>query len=199
MSKRFKIFFLFAACLLFASGVAQALTLTQAKIMALQKNHDIRVWMLGVDAARGEHKSRSGVYDPEVSFMVSYLDTKTPIPSALIEDGIINAEVLSFGSELSGRLPTGTFYKLYDLEVSKTETDSPLESLSPSWAASLGFSVGQELLRGFDIASNRVSVVLSRKDRDISVYEFERVVSKTLFDLEKKLLGSSGRGSRPRS
>ena len=51
--------------------------------------------------------------------MASYADTKTPTPSALIEDGLINAEVFSFGSELSGRLPTGTFYKLYDLEVSK--------------------------------------------------------------------------------
>ena len=189
ISKRLKIFMVFAACFLFASGGATALTLTQAKIMALEKNHDIRVWMLGVDAARGEHKSRSGVYDPEISFKASYADTKTPTPSALIEDGLINAEVFSFGSELSGMLPTGTFYKLYDLEVSKTETDSPLEGLSPSWAASLGFSVGQELLRGFDIDSNRVSVVLSRKDRDISVYEFERVVSKTLFDLERNYWG----------
>ena len=119
MSKRFKVLLVFAACFLFASGGATALTLTQAKIMALEKNHDIRVWMLGVDAARGEHKSRSGVYDPEVSFKASYADTKNPTPSALIEDGIINAEVFSFGSELSGMLPTGTFYKLYDLEVSK--------------------------------------------------------------------------------
>lgn len=189
MSKRFKIFLLLATCLLYASVGAQALTLTQAKIMALEKNHDIRVWMLGVDAARGEHRSRQGVYDPEISFMASYADTKTPVSSPFIEDGIINAEVLSFGSELSGVLPTGTFYRLYDLEVSRTESDSPLESLSPSWAASLGFSVGQELLRGFDIASNRVSVVLSRKDRDISVYEFERMVTRTLFDLEKSYWG----------
>ncbi len=189
MSKHLKTFLVVVACFLFASGGATALTLTQAKIMALEKNHDIRVWMLGVDAARGEHKSRQGVYDPEVSFMASYADTKPPPPSALIEDGLINAEVFSFGSELSGRLPTGTFYKLYDLEVSKTETDSPLEGLSPSWAVSLGFSVGQELLRGFDIASNRVSVVLSRKDRDISVYEFKRVVAKTLFDLERSYWG----------
>ena len=189
MSKRFRIFLVFVACLLFASGWAEALTLTQAKIMALEKNHDIRVWMLGVDAARGEHKSRKGTYDPEISFMASYADTKTPTSSSLIEDGIINAEALSFGSELSGKLPTGTFYKLYDLEVSRTETDSPIDSLSPSWSASLGFSVGQELLRGFDIASNRVSVVLSRKDKNISVYEFERVVAKTLFDLEKSYWG----------
>ncbi len=189
MSKRLKVFFVFAACFLFPSGGAESLTLTQAKIMALEKNHDIRVWMLGVDAARGEHKSRKGIYDPEVSFMASYTDTKVPTPSSLIEDGIINADVFSFGSELSGKLPTGTFYKLYDLEVSRTETDSPIEGLSPSWAASLGFSVGQELLRGFDIASNRVSVVLSRKDRNISVYEFERVVAKTLFDLEKSYWG----------
>ena len=189
MSKHFKVCLFFTACFFFASGGASALTLTQAKIMALEKNHDIRVWMLGVDAARGEYKSRRGVYDPEISFMASYADTKTPTPSSFIQDGIINAEVFSFGSELSGKLPTGTFYKLYDLEVSKTETDSPLESLSPSWAASLGFSVGQELLRGFDIASNRVSVVLSRKDRDISVHEFERVVTKTLFDLEKSYWG----------
>ena len=80
MSKRLKIFMVFAACFLFASVGATALTLTQAKIMALEKNHDIRVWMLGVDAARGEHKSRSGVYDPEISFKASYADTKTPHP-----------------------------------------------------------------------------------------------------------------------
>ena len=189
MSKRFNIFLVFAVCFLFASGGATALTLTQAKIMALEKNHDIRVWKLGVDAARGEHKSKKGAYDPEISFMASYVDTRVPTSSSLIEDGITNAEVFSFGSELSGRLPTGTFYKLYDLEVSRTETDSPIDSLSPSWAASLGFSVGQEFLRGFDIASNRVSVVLSRKDKKISVYEFERVVAKTLFDLEKNYWG----------
>ena len=189
MSKRFKIFLVFVACFLFAPVGADSLTLTQAKIMALKKNHDIRVWMLGVDAARGEHKSRQGVYDPEISFMASYADTTNPTASAFIEDGIVNAEVFSFGSELSGKLPTGTFYKLYDLEVSRAETDSPLESLSPSWSASLGFSVGQELLRGFDIASNRVSVVLSRKDRDISIYEFERMVAKTLFDLERSYWG----------
>ena len=80
MSKHLKTFLVFAACFIFASGGALALTLTQAKIMALQKNHDIRVWMLGVDAARGEHKSRSGVYDPEVSFKASYADTKKPHP-----------------------------------------------------------------------------------------------------------------------
>ena len=69
MSKRFKIFLVFVACFFFAPVGADSLTLTQAKIMALEKNHDIRVWMLGVDAARGEHKSRQGVYDPEISFM----------------------------------------------------------------------------------------------------------------------------------
>ena len=189
MLRRFRIFLVFAACFFFFPTAAGTLTLTQAKIMALEKNHDIRVWMLGVDAARGEHKSRKGTYDPEISFMASYADTKTPTSSSLIEDGIINAEVFSFGSELSGKLPTGTFYKLYDLEVSRTESDSPIDSLSPSWAASLGFSVGQELLRGFDIASNRVSVVLSRKDKNISVHEFEHVVAKTLFDLEKSYWG----------
>ena len=190
MSKRFRIFAVFAACFLLVLEGAYALTLTQAKIMALEKNHDIRVWMLGVDAARGEHKSARGAYDPEVSFMASYLDTKTPTASSFVENGIVNSEVFSMGSELSGRLPTGTFYKLYDLEVSKTDTDSPLESINPSWVASLGFSVGQELLRGFDISTNRVSVVLSRKNRDISVYEFNRVVAKTLFDLEKSYWGA---------
>ncbi len=185
MSRCIRVFLVSATFFLLASGGAQSLTLTQAKIMALEKNHDIRVWMLGVDAARGEYKSRQGVYDPEISFTTSYADRKTPVASSLIEGGIINAEVLSFGSELSGVLPTGTFYKLYDLEVSRTRTDSPLESLSPSWAASLGFSVGQELLRGFDMTLNKISVVLSKKNKDISVYEFERMVTKTLFDLER--------------
>ena len=54
--------------------------------MALEKNHDTRVWMLGVNAARGGHKSRQGVYDPERSFMASYANTKIPAPSSLIED-----------------------------------------------------------------------------------------------------------------
>ena len=80
MSKHLKTFLVFAACFVFASGGATALTLTQAKIMALEKNHDIRIWMLGVDAARGEHKSRSGVYDPEVSFHGLLLGHQDPYP-----------------------------------------------------------------------------------------------------------------------
>ncbi len=186
MLKLFKISPVFLLIFLFAcQSWGVQLTLAQAKIIVLEKNHDVRVWMLGVDAARGELKSKKGVYDPELSFGTSYIDAKTPTASAFIETGIITANKFSFGSELSGRLPTGTFYRLYDLEVSKTETSSPVESLNPLWEASLGFSVGQELLRGFDISSNRVSVVISKKNRDISVHEFRRMVSKTLFSLER--------------
>lgn len=180
------IFFALAATFLFSPACfALELTLERAKIIALENNRDVKVGMRSVDSARGELTSRKGAYDPSFTFSASYRDAKTPTTITFIEDEEISEKILSFGSELSGKLPTGTFYKLYDLDVRRTETNSPLESLSPVWNASLGFSVGQELLRGFGLDSDRVSVTVSSRDRDISVYEFERVVASTLFEVEK--------------
>ncbi len=184
MLKFLNIFLVFSVALSFAYE-AISLTLTEAKIMALEKNYDITVWKFGVDSARGDYKSKKGVYDPVLSFGGSYSDIKSPTANAITEETEISSQILSFGTELSGKLPTGTSYKIFDLDVKKTESPYSLNSLDPFWEASLGFSVGQELLRGLGLDQDRLSVVLSRKDKDISEHEFERVVAETLFGVEK--------------
>ncbi len=186
MRRKLHILFVSAAALLLApSAGGLELTLERAKMLALENNRDVRIEMSNVAAARGDLREKKGAFDPVLDFTSSYRDAKIPTNSTLIEDGRERRKVFAFGSELSGRLPTGTFYRLYDLDARRTETDSPLESLSPSWNASLGFSVGQEILRGFPLGSNGVSVAVSRRDRNMSVHEFSRVVSRTLHEVER--------------
>ena len=157
MRRKLHILFVSAAALLLApSAGGLELTLEHAKMLALENNRDVRIEMSNVVAARGDLREKKGAFDPVLDFTSSYRDAKIPTNSTLIEDGRERRKVFAFGSELSGRLPTGTFYRLYDLDAGRTETDSPLESLSPSWNASLGFSVGQEILRGFPLGSNGV-------------------------------------------
>lgn len=186
MPRKLHIFLASAAALLLAPAAGGLdLTLERAKILALENNRDVRIEMRNVDAARGDLQEKKGAFDPVLGFSSSYRDAKIPTNNTLIEDGIERRKVFSFGSELSGRLPTGTSYRLYDLDARRTETDSPLESLSPSWNASLGFSVGQELLRDFLQDSDGVSVAVSRRDRNMSAHEFSRVVSRTLHEVER--------------
>ncbi len=184
MPRLLNIFLVFSTVLFFAHE-AVSLTLAEAKITALRKNYDVAVWRLGVDAARGDYRSKKGVYDPVLSFGGSYSDIKSPTANAITEETEINSKILSFGTELSGKLPTGTSYKIFELDVKKTESPYSLNSLDPFWEASLGFSVGQELLRGLGLDRDRLSVVLSRRNKDISEHEFERVVAETLFGVEK--------------
>ena len=70
------------------------------------------------------------------------------------------------------------------MSLTRAETNSPIESLSPSLSTSLSFSIGQELLQNFGKTVNETPLYIAKKNVDISVKQLELTISDVLFNLE---------------
>lgn len=160
------------------------LTLQDARLMALERNRDIQIQKENIAISGGEIISREGEFDPVFNLAASYTDSRTPTVSTFIESGSIDQEVIGIESGLSGKLSTGTFYEVLNFSVNRSETNSPIESLSPNISANLSFSIGQELLRNFGKDVNLTFLRVAREDMDISYDEYEKIISDVLLNVE---------------
>ena len=168
----------------FADNDVMNLTLEQAKTLALEKNRDIQIQQKNVEIAGGEITKQEGAFDPLLFLSGSYTDSQTPTVSTFIESGSIEQKISGLESGISGDLSTGTYYNLFNISLTRTETNSPIESLSPNLFADLSFTVGQELLRNFGRDVNLTFVRNAKKDEKISSSNLERTVSDVLFGVE---------------
>lgn len=160
------------------------LSLEDAKLMALEQNRAIQLQKQNIVIAEGEVTSQKGTFDPVFDFTTAYTDSQTATVSTFVESGSIDQQVLNMESGLSGRLPTGTFYDVLNFTVTRTETNSPVESLSPNVYANLGFSIGQDILKNFGTDINTTFIRAARRDKDISYEEFERTVADVIVEVE---------------
>ena len=87
---------------------------------------------------------------------------------------------------LDGYLPTGNYYKIFNFEIDKTETDLGSSAISPRCDTDLKFTLGQNLLKDFGPKINNAKILIAQRNSKISKIELERVISKTILDVEKK-------------
>ena len=125
-----------------------------------------------------------GAFDPFFTLTSTYSDIQSPTVSTFVESGEVTQKDFTIENSITGRLSTGTFYDLYNLSLTRSETNSPIESLSPSLSSSLSFSIGQELLKNFGREVNETPLFLAKKNVDISVKQLELTISDVLFNLE---------------
>lgn len=162
------------------------LTLEKAKIIALENNPDIKIQKKNLEMSNAEIIKEKGIYDPLLSFETSYSTADIPTASTFIDSGTINEDIYNFGGGFSGRLPTGTNYDLFQFDVTRTDTDSPVESLSPNYETSLSFSIAQDLLKDFGIDVNNTQINIAKDNKDISINELNNVISETLLNVERE-------------
>jgi outer membrane protein TolC len=160
------------------------LSLQDAKRIALENNRDIQIERKNVEISLGEIKTQKGIFDPVLNLSSSYTDAEIPTASTFIASSTINEKEFSAESGIEGTLPTGTFYNFLNFSVTRTKTDSPIETLSPSWFTSLSFSIGQELLRNFGLDVNLTPITVARRSSEISVKELEATISDILLNVE---------------
>ena len=160
------------------------LSLEEAKIIALENNRDIKIQKESIEFSEGDVTKEKGAFDPFFILTTSYSDVQSPTVSTFVESGEITEKDFSIENSISGRLSTGTFYDLYNLSLTRSETNSPIESLSPSLSTSLSFSIGQELLQNFGKEINETPLFIAKKNVDISVKQLELTISDVLFELE---------------
>lgn len=160
------------------------LTLNDALKIALKNNKDILVQEKNVASSLAEILKRRGVFDPLLELSISFTDAESPTASTFISSGSVNEKVLDFSGGISGKLPTGTFYDLAKLQLTRTDTDSPIEVLSPNTISSLQFTVGQEILRDFGFQPNLAQVNIAVRSQQISQKELRITISNTLFGVQ---------------
>ncbi|GIW46943.1 MAG: transporter [Deltaproteobacteria bacterium] len=161
-----------------------SLSLQEAKRIALENNRDIQIVRKSLDISRGDIKAQKGIFDPIFNLNLSFTDAQEPTASTFIPSGSISIKEFNTQSGISGTLPTGTFYNLFNFSITRTTTDSPIETLSPNWTTNLSFTIGQELLRNFGLDVNLTPITVAKISSDISQKELEAVISNILLNVE---------------
>ncbi len=169
-----------------ATAGAMDLSLKDAIGIALENNRDIQIEKENVVVSEGEIGTQKGAFDPILNISSFYNDGETPTVNTFIPDGTVNQQEFGISGNVEGRFSTGTFYDVFNVSSTRTDTDSPLDDLSPSWFNNVTFSVGQELLRNFGVDVNNAFVITARRSNRISMKEFENVVTNTLLEVERR-------------
>ncbi len=170
------------------TGTAGALDLSvqDAISIALENNRDIQIEKENVVVSEGEITTQKGTFDPILNIGSFYNDGETPSVNTFIPSGTINQKEFNLSGNLEGKFSTGTFYDVLNFSSTRTETDSPLDDLSPNWFNNLSFSIGQELLQNFGVGVNNTFVINARRSSQISEKEFENVVTNVILNVESR-------------
>lgn len=169
-----------------AAAGAVDLSLKDAITIALENNRDIQIEKENVVVSEGEITRQKGIFDPILNISSYYNDGEFPSVSTFIPSGTINEENFNLSGSVLGKFSTGTFYNVLNFESTRTVTDSPIDDLSPSWFNNLNFSIGQELLRNFGVDVNNTFVITARRSNQISMKEFENVVTNVILEVERR-------------
>ena len=167
------------------TGGVLDLTLNDAVKIALENNRDIQIEEKNVAVSEGEIKTQEGVFDPLFNLVSFYNDASIPTTNTFIPSGTILQKEFSAEADVGGNLPPGTFYSL-SLSTVRTDTNSPIVDLSPSWFNNVGFSLGQELLRNFGVDVNRTFIITANRTSEISEKELEKRISEVLLEVESR-------------
>ncbi len=161
------------------------LSLSDSILIALENNTDIQIQRRSVEASQAEVTTRKGSFDPVLSINSFYAESEVPTSSTFVPDGVVNEKQLGASAKVEGKLPTGTFYNLLTFSTSRVKTDSSIVDLSPSWSNTLGFSLGQNLLRGFGLEVNRALIITAERSSQIAEKELDIIASNVLLDVER--------------
>jgi len=169
-----------------ASAGALDLSVQDAISIALENNRDIQIEKENVVVSEGEITTQKGVFDPILNISSFYNDGENPSVNTFIPSGTINQQEFNLTGNIVGQFSTGTFYDVLNFSSTRTDTDSPIDDLSPNWFNNLGFSIGQELLRNFGVGVNNTFVINARRSSQISEKEFENVVTNVILEVESR-------------
>ena len=168
------------------TGGVMDLSLNDAIRIALENNRDIQIEEQNVAVSEGEITTQEGVFDPLFNVVSFFNDGDSPELSTFIPSGTVTQKQFNAEAGVEGLLPTGTFYNLINFSTTWTETNNPLEDLSPSWYNNVNFSLGQELLRNFGVEVNRTFIITATRTSRISEKELEKTISQVLLEVERR-------------
>ncbi len=167
------------------AGQAVALSVDRARILALENNKDILIRQQDVFASLGRVTAEKGAFDPVFDISSFYDKTSEPSASSFIS-GALETERLEASMGITGRIPTGGYYDLPRLSVSRQESDSPVDFFSPSFSTRLDMKIGHDLLRNFGLSNGKSAIVVENLRSDITRLDLRTQISETLLEVERR-------------
>jgi HAE1 family hydrophobic/amphiphilic exporter-1 len=147
-------------------GGELSLSLNQAIRRALENNNDIEVARDNVRLAETTLQSLEGVYDPLISLTPLFSDVRTPPANTNGDVGLsvpIKETILSFTPSMTKQFSTGGGQYQFFFNSLRGTSNTTFTQLSPYYAASLGATFTQPLLRGRSIDQFRHDIRVQRK------------------------------------
>ncbi len=151
-----------------------SLTLKEAVAMAVENNLDVQIQKSNVAIAQQGIVAAKGNFDPILRWTPGFVSAITPAASVLqaptgklTDRGLTQNFSLIVPTEKNGLRFTGSF------ENQRNSTSNPFVSLNPNYSSKLRLGITQPLLRFRDLDSSRAELLISRKQTDISVTEYE--------------------------
>lgn len=161
------------------------LSLKKAIEMSLENNRDIDISRYQPMLNDASVTSILGAYDVTLSASVSGGENVYQSPSLFGGGAVIDEDSFATSLGLGQLLPFGMKYSA-NLKNSRTLTSSTAMSPNPRWNQSLGVTITLPILKGFGTASQYdATVVVARNNREISIDEFENVLTVTIFNVQK--------------
>lgn len=163
------------------------LTLDQAIEMALKNNNDIDVSRNDTKIADFNLKSAKGIYDPLLNAQSYYESRTTPTASTI--GGAVNGSVTQrqfFGDfGIAGFVPKygGSYDVIFN--SSRTSTTNRNSTLNPQFPSSLIATFTQPLWRGRNIDQNRRTILIARKNIDLSDAQLKQKAMDTVTSVEQ--------------
>jgi HAE1 family hydrophobic/amphiphilic exporter-1 len=157
------------------------LTLKEAIERVLANDPELAISHITVQKAEYGVKGAEGYFSPVFSLNTAKSRTATPIASVIggSESGKLTATELTFSPKIAGYSPwLGTSYSL-TFSDSKQTNDSSFTTLNPQYPSSLTLNFTQPLWRDLRIDTGRHSLMVARKNRELSTEQLrQRVIER---------------------
>jgi hydrophobic/amphiphilic exporter-1 (mainly G- bacteria), HAE1 family len=158
-----------------------SLTLKSAIERVLANDPEIAISHISVQKAGYGIKGAEGYFSPVLTLDTYKSRTSTPIASVIggSRSGKLTATDLAFVPKVTGFSPwLGTSYSL-TFSDSKQSNDSTFTTLNPQYPSSLSFNFTQPLWRDLRVDNGRHSLLVARKNRDLSAEQLrQRVIER---------------------
>ena len=161
---------------------------TEAKISlkevierVLNNDPELAISHIYLEQAGNSIKASQGYFDPVFSLDAMRSRTSIAVASAIggSKSGRLTSKELIFVPKISGNSPwLGSTYSL-TFSDARQESDSTFSMLNPQYPTSVTLNVTQPLWRGLRIDSGRRSLLVARKNRELSSEQLrQRVIER---------------------
>jgi len=165
------------------------LSLDDCIATALKNNLDIEVQRYVPRVSEAQALSEKGIFDPHLYFNATYFDGDIPFSKSveIATGGLsgIKVEQWFVAGGITGAVPAGLFY-----DLSVTSEHTPFSTINDFAEANgeqkfeVALSLTQPILRNFGSDVNTTGISVAAKNTEASLYELERVILETVFEVE---------------